>query len=278
MQPKEAVSFSYAIFSFVIDETRGQTLPVGVVLWSPEQRWMDMRMVEQKEKLKGLDPNADWPLVHLVQDQVRCWVETGRLPHAVAPTAPYDDRWWRHVRELLVHRVRLSEPRPIDCRDPDQELDPLYEAVIAPHRSGREQRTRIDGEITKCLKHLAHQFKARLPIPGFQGRDVQVMRGFHGQSGWVVIEGINLASTQAELLADAAASKLMRLRAGLQQDCDVMIGYLASPEGLNGEKVLVDWLCERAQAQVFDLMKDRANFLATADRLVAKASGQKLTP
>ena len=96
--------------------------------------------------------------------------------------------------------------------------------------------------------------------------------------GWVVIEGINLATNQAELLADATASKLMRLRAGLREECDVMIGYLASPEGLDGEQVLVDWLRERAEAQVFDLMKQRKDFLAAADQLVAKASGEKFVP
>jgi hypothetical protein len=192
--------------------------------------------------------------------------------------APYQDRWWRHVRELLVHRVRLSEPRPIDCRDPDQELEPLYEAVVAPHRSSREQRTRIDGEITKCLQHLAGQFKARQRVPGFKGREVQVLRGFHGPQGWVIIEGINLATPRAENQADATASKLMRLRAGVGQDCELMIGYLASPEGASGESVLVDWLRERTRAKTFDLMKDRKAFLVAADALVAKARGQKLLP
>jgi hypothetical protein len=268
MQSEVAISFSYAIFSVLVDESRGQWVAVGVVLWSPERRWMRMRLAGEKETLKGLDPQKDWPLVRMVHDQVQRWIETGRLPHAAEPMAPYEDRWWRHVRELLVHRVRLSEPRPIDCRDPEQELEPLYEAVVAPHRASREQRTRIDGEITKCLKHLADHFKARQRIAGFERRDVQVMRGFRGARGWVVIEGVNLATTQAELQADATASKLMRLQAGLQEDCDVMIGYLASPEGLNGEKVLVDWLRERVGAKVFDLMKDRKAFLETADQLV----------
>jgi hypothetical protein len=276
MPPEEAISFSYAVFSYVVDEPRGRSLPVGVVLWSPQRRWVRLRLVGEDEKLKGLDPYKDLPIARLVHGQMQRWIETGRLPHAAEPMAPYEDRWWRHARELLVHRVRLSEPRPIDCRDPDQELEPLYEAVVAPHRPPREQRTRIDGEITKCLRHLADQFKARQRVPGFKGREVQVLRGFHGPRGWVIIEGINLATTQAELLADATASKLMRVREGVERDCDVMIGYLASPEGLNGESVLVDWLRERTRAKTFDLIKDRKEFLTTADELVAKASGQKL--
>jgi Protein of unknown function (DUF3037) len=134
MPPEEAVSFSYAVFSFVTDEARGASLPVGVVLWSPEKHWVQMRLVAEGERLTGLDPHKDLPIVRLVHDQIQRWIGTGDLPHTRDVRSPYSDRWWRHVRDLLVHRVRLSEPRPIDCRDPEQELGPLYEAVVGPHR------------------------------------------------------------------------------------------------------------------------------------------------
>jgi Protein of unknown function (DUF3037) len=276
MPPEGAVSFSYAVFSFVTDKPRGASLPVGVVLWSPEKHWVQMRLVAEGERLTGLDPHKDLPIVRLVHDQIQRWIGTGDLPHMTDVRSPYSDRWWRHVRDLLVHRVRLSEPRPIDCRDPEQELGPLYEAVVGPHRPATERRTRIDGEISKCLNHLASRFRSRQRIPGFKGRDVSVLRAFHGQRGWVVIEGINLASREAEGQVDATASRLMRLQAGVHEDCEVMIGYLASPEGLNGESVLVDWLREQTRARTFDLLKDRKEFLAAADELTARMSGQQL--
>jgi hypothetical protein len=212
--------------------------------------------------------------VRLVRDKVQHWVETGQLPYAEGHLPPYEDRWWRHVRDLLIHRVRLSEPRPIDCREPEQELEPLYESVVAPHRPAREQRTRIDGETRKCLNHLADRFKARQELPGYGGRAVPVLRAYHGARGWVVIEGINLATNEAETQSDATASRLQHLRAGLTEGCEIMVGYLASPEGLNGESVLVQWLRDRTGAKTFDLMKDREDFHATADQLVAKADGQ----
>lgn len=154
MPRAEAGSFSYVILSFVADPLRDLSVPIGIVLWSPESRYLGMRLVGEKEKIKGLDPQMDQPLVRLVHSQIQTWIETGKLPHALEPISPSDDRWWRHVRELLVHRVKLSEPRPIDCHEPDQELEVVYEAVVGPHRPVREHWMRIDGEITKCLKHL----------------------------------------------------------------------------------------------------------------------------
>ena len=158
---------------------------------------------------------------------------------------------------LLIHRVRLSEPRPIDCRDPEEELEPLYESVVAPHRPAREQRTRIDGEIRKCLNSLAEKFEVRQTLPGFGGRCVTVLRAYQGVRGWVVIEGVNLATSQAEIQADATVSRLLRLRSGLDGHCGILVGYLASPEGINGESVLLKWLEEQTGALTFDLMKQR---------------------
>ena len=52
------------------------------------------------------------------------------------------------------------------------------------------------------------------------------------------------------------------------------MGYLASPEGINGESVLIEWLEEQTGAHTFDLMKQRADFHATADQF-APADGQQ---
>src|SRR5262249_18603521 len=134
MTSRAAISSSYAIFSFVLDPARGTTIPIGVALWSLERRWVKVRLVEEKEQLTGFKKVEHFPLVRLVRDKVASWVATGQLPYAEGRHPPFADEWWRHVKELLIHRVRLSEPRPIDCRDPEQELEPLYEAVVAPHR------------------------------------------------------------------------------------------------------------------------------------------------
>jgi hypothetical protein len=280
MTSKVANSSSYAIFSFVLDPARDTAMPIGVALWSPGRRFVKIRLLSETEKLTGFNVEEYYPFVRMVRSKVEHWMETGELPFAEVPVSPFEDAWWQHVRKLLIHRVRLSEPRPIDCRSPEDELEPLYETVVAPHRSRKEQRTRINGEITRCLGTLAPRFQVRPSLPGFRDRNVRVLRAYKGQHGWVVIEAVNLATNNADEESDATVGKLLRLREGGRglERCAIMVGYLAPPEGLNGTGVLLDWIRERTNAKTFDLAKERAEFFATADRLVAQTDGQEVIP
>ena len=85
-----------------------------------------------------------------------------------------------------------------------------------------------------------------------------------------------MAASQAEVQADATASKLLRLRSGLDQDIRILVGYLSPPEGLNGESVLIEWLEQKTGAHTFDLMKQRADFHATADRWSPRPTARNL--
>ena len=142
MPHAETASFRYAVFSF-LSEGGSSSVPVGVVLWSPGQRWVRLRLAGEGEHLEGLDPDHDGPIVRLVHEQVSRWMATGHLPHLPEPVSPHSDRWWRHARELLIPRVRLSEPHAIDCGDPGRVLTSLYEATVRPQT--RYYRGRQDG-------------------------------------------------------------------------------------------------------------------------------------
>ncbi len=275
MSSTDPGSFSYAIFTLSIGDARNRVVPVGVALWSPQRRWVQVKFVEEREKLSGFKQSDHYPFVRLVRDKVRHWIRTGKLPHTAERFPPFDDRWWEHARNLLIHNVLLSEPRPIDCINPEEELDPLFESIVAAYRPARVSRSRIDGQIKKCLNGLGDSFKSRQSVPGFGGRPVPVLRVYKGRDAWIVIEGVNLASNQAESQSDATASKLMRIRASLKGRCRFIIGYIASPDGLNGDRVLVEWLRSTTDAQTFDLMKQREAFRHKAQELVAKASGQE---
>ena len=274
MSSKTAISFSYAVFTFQVDTARAVTVPIGVALWSPEKQWVKVRLVHQDERLKQFNATEHYPFVSLVEQKIDQWVSAGSLPYSEGPVAPFVDDWWKTVRELLVHRVRLSEPRPIDCRNPEEELEPLYESIVSSHRSPREQRARVDSEIRRCLQNVASKFESRQELAGFGGRPVKVLQSHHGPRGWLVIEGVNLASRKAEFDTDAMVSRLLRLREGLQEQPNTIVGYLASPDGLNGESILVEWIRAQTNAQVFDLMTQRDHLREEAEALLAKVDGE----
>jgi hypothetical protein len=265
-------SFNYAVFTFGVDDAGAVNIPIGVALWSSERRSVAVRLVQPNEHLMRFHVQEHYPFVDVVREKIAQWMQKGRLPYAEQACEPHDTAWWSHARQLLIHRIRLSEPRPVDCADPEQELEPLYEAIVSPYRGAKESRARVDGEIRKCLDGLANKFRSRQELAGYGGRRVRVMQSFDGPTGTVVIEGVNLASPQAEIQSDAVVSRLLRLRAGTKKRLEVLVGYLASPEGLNGEKVLVDWIEHETQAKTFDLVKQRQQLQHAAGDLVAQAS------
>jgi hypothetical protein len=170
--------------------------------------------------------------------------------------------------------VQLSEPRPIDCRDPEDEIDLLYESVVAPHRHAKESKARIEGQIRKCLGQLAEEFRGRQRLPGFGGRAVHVQRVYRGQKRDVIVEGVNLAGAQPDQHVDALVSKLMRLIEGPEKKCTFLVGYLASPHGLNGEAPLVEWLERKTAAKTFNLKTQREDFHEAARQSVRSAGRQ----
>jgi hypothetical protein len=119
----------YAIFSYVKDQVRNETVPVGVVAWSPKLAWHQIRFVKAEEQLAGLQSAEYLPFIRLVQDKLEHWEKTGRLPYCEEHLQPHQDAWWVHVRKLLNHEICLSEPKPFDCVDPWASLEPLYLSV-----------------------------------------------------------------------------------------------------------------------------------------------------
>lgn len=271
----ERISFKYAVFTLITDDAGAIAVPVGVALWSTQLSWYQFEVVSENDRLLHLNHNEHLLFIRHVEDQLKHWAASGNLPYAPQPMKPSQDEWWQHVHEILIHRVRLSEPRAIDCTDPSEEFGPLFESIVGPFRARRESRTRLAGQIQNCLGGLARCFQARQPLSGYGGRDVRVLRAHKGRFGFVVIEGVNLAAGQAETLSDALVSKLLRVKTANPSNCEFVVAYVTSPDGLNGEAVLVDWIKEKTGAQVFDLQRERDKLRQAATRLVWKADGQE---
>ena len=271
-KPTAYRSFSYSVFSFVLDEMKGSAIPIGVVLWGSEADTIIMRFAVPSDKIKGLNKMAYFQ-IQGVRDELWKWIKSGEMPYAHSEIVPHSDSWWKHVSALLVHQIRASEPRPIDSVNPSEEIEPLYDAVVGPRRALKERAQRIDRAISKCLGNLGRKLD-KGSVRGFKGRDVEVHRFKSGLNKMLIIDGVNLASASAETEVDALVSKLLRIRAGSESSeaprtVRLCVGYLASPHGLNGEAVLVDWIQERAEAETFDLIRERDKFVSAVDNELA---------
>lgn len=264
----ESRSSSYSVLTFVTDELRGTTLPVGIALWSSQPESVRVRLTSDKENVKGI--KKEWlPYVELLSSQLKEWIQERQLPYAHGNLKPNSDEWWRHLRNLLVHRIRVSDPKAIDCRNAEEEVELLYEAVVQPERAEKERRETVDRVISKSLGSLARRF-TKGTLPGFEGRPVPVKRFVDDDQKVVILEGVNLASANAEDDTDALVSRLQRIKesngpADLRKQMITLVGYLSSPNGLNGEAALVDWIEKKGEAQTFDLVREREQFVGKVE-------------
>jgi hypothetical protein len=127
--PDLPYSFSYAVLRYVTDARRDASIPVGVALWSEGANWARTRFLPPGESLATIT-REDRMFINLVSRKIEAWMKTGQLPYDEEHMSPTSDRWWRHLQEVLIHKVRISEPRPIDCREPEADLDTLFQSVV----------------------------------------------------------------------------------------------------------------------------------------------------
>ena len=130
--PNTPYSFSYAVLRYVKDERRDISVPVGVALWSEEGHWVRTRLLMPDERLTPISSSDDYPFINLISRKLDNWMKQGELPYQDRMLSPYSDAWWRHLQKILIHRLRLSEPRPIDCLEPESDLEALFRTVVGP--------------------------------------------------------------------------------------------------------------------------------------------------
>lgn len=261
MQPKvdESSAFRYAVFRYVTDPGRDMSLPVGVALWRADGGDVRLRFIRDDETVRGAASPEARQFIARTSRRVRRWLQAGKLPYTNEGVRAFSDAWWGRLGGLLQFRVRVSRPMAIDCARPADELEPLYEAIVAPE--GRRDRRRIDGQLSRALGRVAPRFAANQSVKGYRGREVTVRRVFRAAEKWVIAEAVNLASPQnAERDADALTSRAMRIREGATLRTEFLIGYVSSPGGLNGEYALKAWIEEKLDTTLFDLNRERDRF------------------
>jgi hypothetical protein len=258
---KAQPSFSYTIFRYVKDAKRDISIPVGVALWSEDADWLRVRLVKSTERLPRISRKSDVPFIEIFGQKLNGWLSAGQLPYGEVSVRPTSDAWWEHLQKLLIHKMRVSEPRPIDCLVPEREIESLFNEIVG-NPSVTEENARIDHMISQCLGLALTKNLRRGELVGYAGKPVQVMRFFSGSQATVVLEGVNLGLDSAASDADALVGKLQRARANgsahasPEKPIIAIVGYVATENGLNGEAFLKDWIEKAGDATAVDVERE----------------------
>lgn len=271
----------YATFRFVADSERGVTIPIGVAVWGSDTSSLKIRFPKKGDRFDGADVNKVLPYLEVVKTQIESWLKNSYVPYQQEALEPLSDAWWDQVRKLLRFKVRVDEPKPIECVRPDLELESLYEAVAKPKQPSKHRRARLDGLFKKAVgNELADKFQTSEVIPGYKKRLVPVFRHAEVDKRHIIVEVVNLAIPEAERDADALASRLQRIKEGpLSQHTSFVLGYIASPSGLNGEGVMKNWVELKSGTRMYDIVREGTEFSSNiAEALITADQKLRLFP
>lgn len=93
--------------------------PIGVVMWDPERDSSEVRLLDVNSCSECISDH-NYPLVKFLCNKLKSWLKSGNLPHTDRKLKPSEDEFWERVRELLTHRIRLSEPYQFGVSSDDQ--------------------------------------------------------------------------------------------------------------------------------------------------------------
>jgi hypothetical protein len=117
-------TYNWTTLRYLVDAQREITVPLGVILWSEE--------VPTADGYDGVPDAQARTYLELTRDKLEGWRQLGELPYQTEPHPPLSEGWWEQVRRLLQWRVRLGSIHWLVWRDPEADLEQLYQAFVQP--------------------------------------------------------------------------------------------------------------------------------------------------
>lgn len=257
-----AIDFGFATIRLLTGPNPDSAEPVGVVAWDRSRRWFDVRLLATDEVRRGIS-SSRLALARVAERDLRNWASDQRVPYAPSSAEPWTGEFWHAVHRFFSSGVRMDAPSAMQRMEtPEEEFPLLFDAIARPRTSA--SRRKVSGYINEALGHrLRRHFLARPTLGAFGGRDEVVTKAAVGVRSAVVVEGVNLAHHTGRRDADALVSRLERVIEGQldQRRLHIVVGYLASPGGLNGEADMKAWIEERVATDgVYNLLSEERRF------------------
>jgi hypothetical protein len=124
----ERKAFQYTVLRVVPDVERGERINVGVVLYSPERKFLGARVHLDRERLEAIAPDADYDAL---ERHLRSLVAVAEGAPDGGPIAqlPQSERFGA-VSAPSSTIVQPSEVHTGVCEDGSDELDDLFRRLV----------------------------------------------------------------------------------------------------------------------------------------------------
>lgn len=242
----------YSVIRAVDSRSGARAEPVGVVAWDGSKRWYRIRVLARNEATSAAS-KARANLARLVERDLHAWAQARRVPYAPDESAPWTSEFWESVSRIMRSAIQLDSPRVLqNLTDEEEQFELLFEAVAKPKPS-QERTSRAFEKLNAALgRDLRNRYRST-EVDAFHGRREKLARAILYQGQLIALEAIHLASQDARKSADAMVSRLRRIKVS-QTDATIIVGYLESPNGLNGESDMLEWIRDQVTDQTYSLI------------------------
>ena len=123
-------AFQYTVLRVVPDVERGERLNVGVILYSPERKFLGARVAVDEQRLRAIAPELD---LEALERHLRSLVAIAEGEPEGGPIArlPQSERFGA----LSAPSSTIVQPSKVHtgvCEDGANELDDLFERLVRP--------------------------------------------------------------------------------------------------------------------------------------------------
>lgn len=128
MKQQERHLYEYAVIRLVPRVEREEFLNIGVILYCRQQKFMDLRLALDKERITAFSKELDWELlVRFTNAFIR--VAKGEDPYsAISQWDPVDRFRWLTANRSSI--IQVSAVHPGLCVDAGQTLIRLFENLV----------------------------------------------------------------------------------------------------------------------------------------------------
>jgi Protein of unknown function (DUF3037) len=127
-------AFQYTVLRVVPDVERGEQINVGVILYSPERKFLGARVHVNEERLRALASDVDVPALERHLASLAAIAEGDPAGGPIAQL-PQSERFGA-LSAPSSTIVQPSEVHTGVCEDSSNELDGLFERLVNKTRSG----------------------------------------------------------------------------------------------------------------------------------------------
>jgi hypothetical protein len=125
----ERKAFQYTVLRVVPDVARGERVNVGVVLYSPERKFIGARVHVDADRVRAIAPDLDVDALEQHLDALRRVAEGAADGGPIAALPPSERFGALSAPSSTI--VQPSEVHTGVCDEPGRELDELFERLVA---------------------------------------------------------------------------------------------------------------------------------------------------